>query len=71
MTLIRMNYLHEHFVSPDDLLIEKFEVDIFENWNFPSSRCDNGQCIRTHAVCNGKNDCIDESDEKRCGPGTF
>ena len=26
-------------------------------------QCDNGQCVRFYAVCNGKPDCDDQSDE--------
>ena len=26
-------------------------------------QCDNGQCIRSYHICNGKTDCDDKSDE--------
>lgn len=29
--------------------------------------CDNGRCIPYSKVCNGRNDCVDNSDEKYCG----
>lgn len=28
--------------------------------------CNNGQCVRSDAKCNGVNDCADESDEADC-----
>ena len=30
-------------------------------------KCSNGQCIDMSDVCNGRNDCLDYSDENICG----
>lgn len=30
-------------------------------------RCSDGTCIDTRRVCDGREDCIDRSDEKECG----
>ncbi|CAG2111442.1 unnamed protein product [Medioppia subpectinata] len=38
---------------------------------FGEYTCDSGQCIQAYAVCNGKNECSDGSDEKRCLPTDF
>ena len=32
-------------------------------------RCDNGNCVRGSDVCNGDNNCGDNSDEMQCGGG--
>ncbi len=29
-------------------------------------QCDNGYCLNRKHACNGKNDCLDESDERDC-----
>lgn len=29
-------------------------------------KCNNGRCISKSSVCNGKNDCLDNSDEAKC-----
>ena len=34
--------------------------------------CDNKRCIPKSSVCDGKNDCVDDSDERICGKlGTY
>lgn len=29
-------------------------------------KCDNGYCLNRKHACDGKNDCVDESDERDC-----
>jgi len=38
--------------------------------NNKTYRCDNGDCVAKHAVCNGYKNCRDDSDEKYCNLGT-
>ena len=49
------------------------------NFHFPSSflaytgcsgaqyECDNGDCVPSEVLCDGKDDCTDDSDEEYCG----
>ena len=35
-------------------------------WKTGDFRCDSGKCMPKYAVCNGANDCGDNSDERGC-----
>ena len=44
-----------------------YNLDIYQECSDEEFRCDNDMCISTDSVCDGRNDCVDHSDEKNCG----
>ena len=40
---------------------------VFPDCQLNEFMCDNKRCIDILLICDGKNDCMDESDERNCG----
>ena len=41
-------------------------VSVKDECSFGQFQCDNKKCVGVHKLCNGRNDCGDNSDERSC-----
>ena len=58
--------LNESYIERFFLWCASFRVSTVNLFLLDCFLCDNGQCVRESDICNGRDDCGDNSDETNC-----